>query len=278
MRYAILSMLLLTLLLASCAAVTVAPGDTVSVTYTGRLQNGSVFDSNDPARQADIPQKTAFAPMTVTVGQGRLIPGFEQALIGMREGETKTVTIPAKDAYGPYRAELVRIIPRTVTYPREVEIRREIEIPAAELEARLAKPIAPLQLFETENFQYAISAVDSGTATLYLLAPRNETVQLEGYPWPSTMVRQTNQTMTFRHDALDKSLVQTLDGPYVAHVNATHIRLETALQPDQEFGSSLGDGRVTRGTDSTLTLDLNHPLAGKDLTFEIRVDAIERRE
>ena len=161
-------------------------------------------------------------------------------------------------------------------YQRVVE--ESVDSGVKDLEARLAKPIAPLQLFETENFQYAISAVDSGTATLYLLAPRNETVQLEGYPWPSTMVRQTNQTMTFRHDALDKSLVQTLDGPYVAHVNATHIRLETALQPDQEFGSSLGDGRVTRGTDSTLTLDLNHPLAGKDLTFEIRVDAIERRE
>ena len=71
-------------------------GDTVKVHYTGRLDNGEVFDNTDDK-----------GPLTFMLGDGMVIPGFEQALVGMKPGEAKTVKISALRAYGPYLKELV---------------------------------------------------------------------------------------------------------------------------------------------------------------------------
>jgi peptidylprolyl isomerase len=72
------------------------PGDTVAVHYTGRLGNGTVFGSS-----------VGGEPLRFVLGQGSVIVGFEQAILGMRVGESKTVVIPAADAYGPHLDELV---------------------------------------------------------------------------------------------------------------------------------------------------------------------------
>ncbi len=64
-------------------------GDTVRVHYTGTLSDGNVFDSSLERE-----------PMEFTIGEGKVIPGFESAVNGMKVGETKTVTIPPDQAYG----------------------------------------------------------------------------------------------------------------------------------------------------------------------------------
>jgi FKBP-type peptidyl-prolyl cis-trans isomerase 2 len=71
-------------------------GDTVKVHYTGRLQDGTVFDTS-----------VGSEPLEFTLGQGQVIPGFEQAVIGMQVGESKTVTIPVDQAYGPRRDDMI---------------------------------------------------------------------------------------------------------------------------------------------------------------------------
>ncbi len=71
-------------------------GDTVRVNYTGRLDDGTVFDSS-----------LRSGPLEFTIGDGQLIPGFENAVIGMTPGETKTQRIPAEEAYGPHADFLV---------------------------------------------------------------------------------------------------------------------------------------------------------------------------
>jgi peptidylprolyl isomerase len=65
-------------------------GDTVKVHYTGRLGDGTVFDSSQDR-----------APLEFTLGQRRLIPGFETGVLGMEPGESKTISIPSDQAYGP---------------------------------------------------------------------------------------------------------------------------------------------------------------------------------
>ena len=85
-------------------------GNTVKVHYTGTLDDGSQFDSSRGRE-----------PLTVTIGKGDLIPGFEQALLGMAEGESKSVTIEADEAYGPHRAELVQDVARA-QIPPEMEL------------------------------------------------------------------------------------------------------------------------------------------------------------
>jgi peptidylprolyl isomerase len=76
-------------------------GDTVQVHYTGKFDDGSVFDSS-----------AGREPLEFTVGSGQVIPGFEQAVEGMAVGQTKTVTIPAAEAYGDRVAEAVLQVPR----------------------------------------------------------------------------------------------------------------------------------------------------------------------
>jgi len=76
---------------------------TVTVNYTGKLEDGTVFDSSlNPGRE----------PLSATLGQGSLIPGFEKGLIGMTEGESKIINIPFSDAYGEIKPELIAEVPR----------------------------------------------------------------------------------------------------------------------------------------------------------------------
>lgn len=70
-------------------------GDTVKVHYTGKLEDGTVFDTS---RERE--------PLEFTLGEGQLIPGFEKAVEGLTEGETTTVKIPTEEAYGEWNDEL----------------------------------------------------------------------------------------------------------------------------------------------------------------------------
>jgi peptidylprolyl isomerase len=76
-------------------------GDFVHVHYTGRLNDGTVFDTSENRE-----------PLTFQLGKGQVIPGFEKALEGMAEGETKTELIPADKAYGPRLEQLTFTVPR----------------------------------------------------------------------------------------------------------------------------------------------------------------------
>jgi peptidylprolyl isomerase len=72
------------------------------VHYTGRLDDGRVFDSSKERE-----------PLELTVGQGRVIPGVEEAIVQMEPGEERAVTVPADRAFGPRRPELMLSVDRT---------------------------------------------------------------------------------------------------------------------------------------------------------------------
>lgn len=76
-------------------------GDTVHIHYTGRLDDGTEFDSSQGRD-----------PLSFTLGEGKVIPGFESAVLGMAEGDSKTATIPTEEAYGHRRDELVLDVPK----------------------------------------------------------------------------------------------------------------------------------------------------------------------
>ena len=138
----------------------VKKGDSVKVHYTGKLKDGTVFDTSDNKE-----------PLEFKVGEGKLIKGFEAAVVGMEPGESKTIQIPADKAYGPHHPEMVMTIDR-----KEV---------------------------------------------------------------PSTITPKVDQM----------------------------------LQVRQKDGKTFAV-KVTEVSEETLTLDANHPLAGKDLTFDISLAEI----
>ncbi|MDE1869085.1 MAG: peptidylprolyl isomerase [Candidatus Micrarchaeota archaeon] len=116
-------------------AQTVAVGDTISVYYTGTLTNGTVFDSN-----------VGKQPLNFTVGSGQLILGFENGVIGMKLNETKTITIPADEAYGPVNQSLI------------------VQVSRAEFGN--ATPTVGMRVSSSNGQQATVKAVGTNTVTL----------------------------------------------------------------------------------------------------------------
>jgi len=136
--------------------------DTITINYTITLDDGRVYYTSSGRE-----------PLQETLGQGMFIPGFEEAVLGMHVGESKTVTIPPEKAYGQYRPDLVGTVERS-WLPEDVE-------PAIGKQVR--------------------TRLEDGTQTLVV---------------------------------------------------------------------------ITDFTDTTLTLDANHPLAGQSLTFDIQIVGVEK--
>ncbi|UAB80956.1 peptidylprolyl isomerase [Marixanthomonas sp. SCSIO 43207] len=88
---------------------TVKENDTVRVHYTGKLENGQVFDSSLERE-----------PLEITLGQGMLIPGFEKGLVDMKVNEKKTVSIPKEEAYGDVQKELFQEVSKE-NLPKEIK-------------------------------------------------------------------------------------------------------------------------------------------------------------
>jgi len=149
----------------------VKAGDTVKVYYTVSFPGGMIFESNKNA-----------TPLEFTVGSGMMVPGFEEAVVGMSPGQTKTITVPVEKAYGPYNPDLVN----------------------------------------TES-------TDAVRSTLAQMA--------------------------------NKSPEQ---------INLSDLGLIIWEQPDGKTGYI----RLSNITPNTVTVDENHPLAGKDLVFEITLAEI----
>ncbi len=84
-------------------------GDAVAVHYTGRLEDGSIFDSS-----------VSRSPLSFTLGDGNMIKGFDSAVYGMGIGDIKTVTFPAAEAYGERREDMMIEVPLSEV-PQHIE-------------------------------------------------------------------------------------------------------------------------------------------------------------
>ncbi len=96
-------------------------GDTVRVAYIGTLNDSTVFDSTDTGDYIEF-----------TIGTHQVIPGFETAVVGMKPGETKDITLTADQAYGPRRPELTHEMPMS-QFPDSIK-------PEVGLELSMAQP------------------------------------------------------------------------------------------------------------------------------------------
>ncbi len=94
--------------------VTAKAGDTVSMNYTGRLEGGTVFDSNVDPKFRHV------EPFVFKLGAGQVIAGWDKGIVGMKVGEKKTLTIPPQDAYGA--RGVPGAIPPNATLIFEVEL------------------------------------------------------------------------------------------------------------------------------------------------------------
>jgi len=89
--------------------MTVKQNDKVKVEYEGKLDDGTVFDSSTRNGQN--------MPLEFTIGEGKVLPEFEKAVVGMEKDEEKEFKISAEQAYGPINPQAVQEIPKTAFPP-----------------------------------------------------------------------------------------------------------------------------------------------------------------
>lgn len=114
-------------------------GDTVSVLFTGKLKDSTVFDSSNGE------------PFKFKLGCGMVIPGFEDAVIGMSIGQEKTITVPSELAYGPHIEDLVTTVNRDL-FPPEI-------VPETGKQVRVANQAG-------QTFIVTITEISDGHVTL----------------------------------------------------------------------------------------------------------------
>ncbi len=98
-------------------------GDTVRVLYRAKLHDGSVFDENFNR-----------GPLRFTIGEGQLIPGFEEAIVGMKPGDSKKTELPADRAFGSYQEDMVVVLPRNLFTELKMEpvVGERVSIPLSD--------------------------------------------------------------------------------------------------------------------------------------------------
>jgi peptidylprolyl isomerase len=110
-------------------------GDVVRINYTGRLTNGTQFDSSSGKE-----------PLEFTIGMGQVIKGLEAQVAGMEPGSKATVTIPCEQAYGPHRQEAIQTLDRAKV-PSGIDVR-----PGTQLQARTADGgMLPITVVEVDE-------------------------------------------------------------------------------------------------------------------------------
>ena len=121
-------------------------GDTIKVDYVGKLDDGSVFDSSEGHGR----------PLEFEVGKGQVIKGFDDAVMGMGEGEEKEFSISPSDAYGDHDPTLVQKVPIEI-FPQDAKL-----VPGLLFEAGLPTG---------EKVPAMITAVDDNTVSVDLNHP-----------------------------------------------------------------------------------------------------------
>ena len=96
---------------------TAEPGNTVTISYIGTLEDGTIFSSTKEE-----------GPLTVTLGQDQLFPALERAIIGMKGGQTKNIVLSAEEGYGPRSQENIIKLPRSSFPEGEISVGRKLSI------------------------------------------------------------------------------------------------------------------------------------------------------
>ncbi len=223
--------------------------DTVFVDYSLWVENGTLYATSieSVARAAGIYRPGAtYSPMNFTIGKDQVIKGFEQAVIGMKVGDEKNVTVLPADAYGDYDVSAQEAASETYSLPR-------------------VEPV-PLGQFMAAfpNFN----------------ASENQTIDMGGFN--ATVLAVTNETVTIRSDPeVNQSLPRPASAipEVVANVTDTLIIVKRVPQAGMFYLWTDASGttqlaQVKWVRDGVVMLDYNPPLAGHTLNFTIKLVSI----
>ena len=190
----------------------------------------------------------------------------------MKEGETKTTLVKASEAYGGYDPKKAVTVPKELRLPLEVDINRRVLVP---LDTLSGENVTPGNNITTDTFLYTVLKTNETHTTLFLRGAQSDRIMLETNPWLSVEVRASRETVTFRHLIGMNDTFALQWGPYVVtQLNATTATFTSTLKAGSAYKTANGIGLARENGKNAYLLDYNHPLAGENLVFTIRMDAI----
>ncbi len=255
-------------------------GDTVAVNYIGRFTDGKVFDTSyeSIAKENDLyAEGRDYAPLTFEVGAGQMIKGFDNAVAGMALGETKTVTIPPEDAYGAGDPEKIIEIPTSLD--RMMYLDREFDISSSDFENVFGKePVLDNIVGAMFPWNFTVKEIGSENITLEYMMEIGDTFVMPQTAWNSTVTAKNGTALTIMQNPEEGQVIQTLFGPASITLAEDRISLAIDAETGQEIMTPYGQGTVVSVSGESITFDLNPPMAGKTLIFEITVENVTKAD
>lgn len=254
-------------------------GDKVEVKYVGSLEDGKVFDTS--IKEVAIANgmynpKRSYSDLKFTLGKGQMIKGFDEAVIGMRLGDEKTVIVPPEKAYGPYfenktmNVNLSKTISRYGTTTRDIVIRPEELVQVFNISDVKINDTLPA----TGKYKYPVLVIKISNEDLTgRLQIKPGDYYEEGlYNISITSVRGGD--VTFKRTPLFEVLPSKYGG-LIAKVEKDRIILTQNATIGNKVALDNATYFISKIENNTIILDQNHPLAGKNLVFKITLDNIE---
>lgn len=240
--------LLVVFLVIGVGATSVEKGDTVSVNYVGMLEDGTVFDTNikEVAELNNI--QSNFVPLDFEVGAGMMIKGFDEGVVGMHIGEEKKITIAPEEAYGVSRQDLIIELPKSQELERFLEVDSEEFVGLFGFDAKLDEE------FNNPSLAWKLKVVEisNNVVTLENLLVEGEPIQMEGVGWVSYV------------DSVSEDKIVLIQDPKLG---------DEVILPNAD---SYVKGIISEVSDLNFEIDLNHPLAGKVLVFDITLMDVKK--
>lgn len=261
----------------------VKEGDTVAVDYIGRYPDGTVFDSSiqEEAKKApDYKPRPSYAPFVLTVKEGGgSIAGFWKAIVGMKVGEKKTVTLEPKDAYGDaWVSQGENVINKKIfdpTFERKIPLSEtkdiiNMQVPRSVLEQQGKLPKVGDMLQSAQGFAAKVTAIDDTNISVEIDNSTNPfhgkkiavgtVITFDGNPAKITAVDKENVTLLVTNKMnpfTGKTLEAGLEGMYGDSQKIKVIKVD---------GENITISVAVKNT---------HPMAGKTLVFDLEVKEIK---
>lgn len=254
----------------------VSSGDTISVDYVGKLEDGTIFDSSikeEAKKMANYSSGRTYQPLSFTVGAGQIIKGFDAGVVGMKLGEKKILVIAPIDAYG--------------------EAYKEQEVPAKYFQDVFTEAVPAENFRDTITQTVALSAlgakgeglkvgetIEAGPTKAKVIAIKGDNVTLD----------IENTQNPFYGKKLQVGLKTTSEGNTITikKITDTEITLSILNKANPFYEKKIKEGmegempnggkmKIMKITTNTITIGIpnTHKLAGKTLIFDVEIKSIK---
>lgn len=258
---------------------TVKIGDNVSVDYIGTVDDSVVVTSIESVAKENNLTSTnrTYGPITFTVGSGKVIKGFDEGIIGMRVGESRTLTIPPEKGFGLNDPNLIKTIPIIQTISSTTTFPRIVNVPIDQFESKVGRnhTVGDIVQIPDSNFNATIKSMT--TSNVLLSSNLAVGTQISPKPWKETVMKIDENNFTTKFEVEKNETVQLPDTMWnstVIDVNSQNITLKHNSIPDTKMLSYFGNVRV-HFNDTYITMDLNDELAGETFVYNVTIRSIE---